>query len=344
MGSSDPAAASENTLVSPNTVGLTTTIPVEVVLAAGLRPLDLNNAFIASGRARELVAQAERAGFPENSCAWNKGVYAAARALGLRRVIAVTAGDCSNTHALIEMLRADGVEVIPFSYPFGRDKRLMQLHLEDFACSLGVGLAAAEAWKRRLDAIRALAHEIDALCWREHRVRGEENHFWSISCSDFFGDPAAYEARARNFLAQAKDRRPEAPRLRLALLGIPPICEGLFDFLRSRGADIVFDEIPRQFAMPYLTTSLVEQYLRYTYPYDVFGRLEDIRTEIGRRRVHGAIHYVQSFCFRHVQDVLIRRNLDVPLLTLECDRPGPIDGRTHTRVEAFLEMLSEGVA
>ena len=70
-------------------VGITATVPVEALLAAGRTPVDLNNVFIASGEAAALVEEAERCGFPRNSCAWTKGVYAAARRLRLRRVAAV---------------------------------------------------------------------------------------------------------------------------------------------------------------------------------------------------------------------------------------------------------------
>ena len=93
------------------TVGITTTVPVEAIFAAGLRPLDLNNIFITSGIAPRLVEEAEQSGFPRNSCSWNKGLFSTARRLGLKRVAAVVQGDCANTHALVEMLRADSVEI-----------------------------------------------------------------------------------------------------------------------------------------------------------------------------------------------------------------------------------------
>jgi len=48
---------------------------------------------------------------------------------------------------------------------------------------------------------------------------------------------------------------------------------------------------------------------------------------------------VQSFCFRQMHDRIIRERLHLPILTLECDRPGPMDGRSRTRIEAFLEMI-----
>jgi len=322
------------------TIGLTTTVPVEAIFAAGLRPLDLNNVFITSGTAPALVEEAERRGFPRNSCAWNKGIYATARRLELRRAAAVVQGDCANTHALIEMLAADGLEMVPFAFPYRPDDAvLMDLSLDRFAAALGTTRSEAEAWKPRLDAARAPAHRIDELCWRENVITGEEQHLWTISCSDFFGDPATYAEGAQALIGSVRERKPDEKSLRLALIGIPPICEGLFRFLEERGARVVFNEIPRQFSMPHRTRSLAEQYSRYTYPYDVFCRLADIKEQAALRRVHGVIHYVQSFCFRQVQDAIIRRELRLPILTLEGDRPGPLDMRTGMRIEAFLEML-----
>ena len=326
------------------TVGLSTTIPVEVIFAAGLRPLDQNNIFITSGITADLVEQAEREGFPRNSCAWNKGVYAAARGLGLTRMVGVTQGDCSNTHATMEMLQAAGLRIIPFAFPYQpEDAELLSLSFRRFAEALGTTLEEAGEWKRRLDAVRALAHRIDELCWRDGRVSGAEQHLFLISCSDFFGDAQEYGRRAEALIAQTRSRAPMPQMIRLALVGIPPIVEGLFDFLEKRGARIVYNEIPRQFAMPDPTRSLIEQYSRYTYPYDIFHRLDDIRAQLKLRHVDGVIHYVQSFCFRQVQDAILRKNIDLPILTLECDRPGPIEMSAETRLEAFLEMLQGGL-
>ena len=66
-------------------VGITTTVPMEILFAAGLRPLDLNNAFITSDDPGTMVAEAERAGFPRTMCAWVKGLYAAVHRLAVRR-------------------------------------------------------------------------------------------------------------------------------------------------------------------------------------------------------------------------------------------------------------------
>jgi len=325
--------------IDANTVGLTATVPVEVLLAAGLVPLDLNNVFITSADSQALAAEAEQRGFPRNSCAWIKGIYSTARRLGLRRVIGVAQGDCSNTHALMEVLASEGVEVIDFNYPFPKDAAALGAALDGLARRLGTMREAAERRRERLLAVRASLAEIDRLTWQEDRVGGEENHLWLIGSSDFGGDPDACGRAAAAFLAEARVRPPQRARHRLGYIGIPPICSGLYAFLESLGARVVFNEFQRQFSMPGRPRDLLEQYLAYTYPYDVHGRIADIREAVRVRRLDGLVHYVQSFCFRHIQDRLLREALEVPILTLEFDRPGPLDGQGRTRLEAFVEML-----
>lgn len=63
-------------------VGFTTTIPVEVLLAAGRRPVDLNNVFINAEAPGELIRLAELDGYPRTACAWIDLVVARGQALG----------------------------------------------------------------------------------------------------------------------------------------------------------------------------------------------------------------------------------------------------------------------
>ncbi len=327
--------------VSESIVGITTTVPVEVIFASGERPLDLNNAFITSAEPCALVERAERAGFPRAICAWVKGLYAIVHELGIRRVVAVVQGDCSNTHALMEVLESEGVEVVAFAYPYRPDEQLLAGELERFARAFGTTVEAAEAMKAHLDRVRAVVHELDRLTWETGQVSGRENFDWLVNCSDFRGEPSAYENRARAFLAEARRRPERSPLVRVGLVGVPPICSDLFERLAELGAECVFNETPRQFAMGSGGETLVEQYSRYTYPYEIFHRLADIKRECARRRVHGLIHYVQSFCHRRVQDRLLRERVSLPILTLECDRPGPLEPAARTRLEAFIEIIRE---
>jgi benzoyl-CoA reductase/2-hydroxyglutaryl-CoA dehydratase subunit BcrC/BadD/HgdB len=79
--------------------------------------------------------------------------------------------------------------------------------------------------------------------------------------------------------------------------------------------------------------------LKYTYPYGITGRLEDIRKAIEERQLDGLIHYTQTFCFRQIYDIILRESLPLPLLTIEGDKPGKVDSRTALRLETFVEML-----
>jgi len=321
-------------------VGITTTIPVEVVIAGGCIPVDLNNIFITSGCTQDMVEEAELAGYPRNICAWIKGIYSTViRNREIDTLIAVTQGDCSNTHALMETLSLEGVKIIPFAYPFDRDRDMLRLQIEKLMAVFGVDWEEVGQTRENLDRVRKLVWQIDEHTWQGNRVRGFENHLWQVSCSDFNGDPGVFAEEVKQYLNHL-ERAPEieAP-VRLAYIGVPPIMTDLYDYLESRGARVVFNEIQRQFTMPFETRDIVEQYACYTYPYDIFSRLEDITREIEKRNIHGVIHYAQSFCYRQIQDLIIRRKLDIPVLTVEGDRPPYLDARTKMRIDAFVEML-----
>ncbi len=327
-------------LSDPRFVGITTTIPVEVVYAAGLVPVDLNNVFITAPDPLALVRHAELAGFPRNVCGWIRGLYSTAILGGIRRVIAVTQGDCSQTHAMMENWEAAGIEVIPFAYPYDRDPELLRLQIQRLCQRLGTTWQAAEAFREKLKPIRRALARLDEMTWREHKVTGEENHLWQVQSSDFNGDPDKFYADLQQFLSEAEARKPDPPRLRLGFIGVPPIFTDLYQVIEQFGARVLFNETQRQFTMADSTDAdLLTQYLNYTYPYSVFLRLKDINHHIKLRGLHGIIHYVQSFCFRQIQDMLIKRSVPVPVLTLEGDVPGPLDARTRLRLEAFIEAL-----
>jgi benzoyl-CoA reductase/2-hydroxyglutaryl-CoA dehydratase subunit BcrC/BadD/HgdB len=322
-------------------VGLTTTIPVEVVLAANLTPVDLNNLFIADPKALARVSQAEAAGFPRTLCAWIKGIYAAL--LGhpeIETVIAACQGDCSNTQALGEILAAEGLEVIHFKFPYPRNREQLAREINTLMDRLGADPDGVARVRARLAPLRRQLRRLDRLTWETGQVSGKENFLWLISSSDFASDLTSYEQRLTAFLQEAEERPVAADgRVRLGFAGIPPILTDLWPYLEELGADVVFHEFPRQFSMPYACPDLVEQYLRYTYPYDIGGRLADLQEAVATRRLDGLVHYTQSFCFRQMFDQFLRDHLDVPLLTIEGDRPTPLDSRTRMRLEAFVDVL-----
>ncbi|MEW6439514.1 MAG: 2-hydroxyacyl-CoA dehydratase family protein [bacterium] len=322
-------------------IGFTTSIPIEVLLAASHQPVDLNNRFISHPEPLRLARSAEAHGFPTTCCAWMKGIYAALSEVGVDEVIAVVRGDCSQTQGLMEILQMEGMPVHPFAYPYDRSAAAMEMEIRNLMDRYGVEIDAVERAKERLDRIRAKLADLDRLSWEHDRVRGEENHRFLVCSSDMNGDPDRFEAELDVFLAEARQRRPFRNEIRLGFLGVPPIWKDLYARTERQGARVVYNEIQRQFSMPGFAGDLVAQYLAFTYPYDVFFRLADIRREAARRRIDGFIHYVQAFCFRQMEDRILRRYLDRPMLTLEGDMPEPLDARTTTRLSAFVEMLAD---
>ena len=324
-------------------IGITSTVPVEVILAAGDVPVDLNNVFIGDPEPSRFIRYAEEAGYPRNICGWIKGLYGLVmQTQCVDAVIALTQGDCSNTLALVETLMVSGVPVIPFEYPFGCDADLLRLQIEKLAHALGTNILAAQKWVRKLQPLRRKLAEIDSLTWREGVVTGYENHLFLVSASDFCGDVGLFERKVDEFLKQARRRKPFTGDVRTGYIGVPPMWADLYQFMESQGARVVFNETQRQFSMPFNCRDIVEQYLTYTYPYGVFARLRDISTVVSERAVDGLVHYTQSFCFRQIEDLIFRKKLSLPILTLEGDQPDLLDGRAKLRISAFIEMLRKG--
>ncbi len=322
-------------------IGITTTVPIEILLAAGCQPVDLNNIFIADANPERLVSIAERTGFPLNCCSWIKGIYGAVMEQKIDTVLCVTTGDCSNTVMLMEVLKLKGVKTIPFAYPPNPDPTLMQKALEELANVLGTTLDAADRVGEELKPCRDLALKLDELTWKEGKVSGYENHLWLVSASDFNRDYGTYQRELEPLMKECVDRKPyPADYLRIAYLGVPSVYgKDLYNYIEANEARVVFNEIQRQFAMPQPGSSLAEQYSNYTYPYSIYDRLKDIETELKKRRVDGVIHYVQAFCHRGIGDIIFRDTIKLPMLTLEGNDEFLLSQHLKTRVEAFIDML-----
>jgi len=322
-------------------IGITTTVPIEILLAAGYQPVDLNNVFVTDSSPERLITIAERAGFPLNCCSWIKGIYGVCMEHKIDTVLCVTTGDCSNTIMLMEVLKLKGLKVIPFAYPDRPDIKKMQLTLEALAETLHTSLDAANEVRAELAPCRQLALKLDEVTWKEGLISGGENHLWLVSASDFNQDYHKYHQELQELLNQCQQRQPyPSDWLKLGYIGVPAVYgQALYRYLENNGARVVFNEIQRQFAMPHPGNSLAEQYSNYTYPYSIYDRIKDITTELKRRRADGVIHYVQAFCHRGIGDIIFRDALKLPILTLEGNDDFFLTHHLKTRVEAFLDML-----
>jgi benzoyl-CoA reductase/2-hydroxyglutaryl-CoA dehydratase subunit BcrC/BadD/HgdB len=325
-------------MTMPEKYGFTSTIPVEIIYAAGHTPVDINNIFVTAEDPSTLVSQAKMEGFPDTTCSWICGLYATIIEHNINTIIGVTGGDCSETIALMEVLESKQRRIIPFAYPHLPDKEKLQISLERFAVEVGTSLTEAEKWKKKLDRIRSRVHTLDRLLWQENKAEGKEIQLYQLSCSDFEGNPDLFDQKIKKAIEEISKRSPQKSSLRLGFVGVPPIISNLYDHLETQGARIVYSEVQRQFSLPY-SGSLVDVYSSYTYPYGMYTRLKDIEEAIAQREIDGIIHYVQSFCFRSIEDIILKKKLQVPVLTLQGDIPSKVTETMEIRIEAFLDML-----
>ena len=324
-------------------IGLTTTVPIEVLLAAGYTPVDLNNLFITSKDYQKYIDIAERDGFPKSLCAWIKGIYGACIENDIKEIVGVMEGDCSNTKALIEVLALKGIKVYPFSFPHSHKKEDVKKEIDKFMDLFGVPLKEVEDVRNRLNKIRDLAKEIDRMTYIDHKANGFENHLYQVSLSDLNGDMDVFEKDLENIISDMKKREPMNRKIRLAYIGVPPMTADIYSFVEKFDSYFVYNEVQREFAFPRAdkASTIYDQYYDYTYPYDTDFRIIELKKQIKERKIDGIIHYTQAFCYRAVEDIILKNQLNVPILNIEGDKLNTLDARTKLRLEAFLDMLSD---
>lgn len=320
-------------------IGFTTSFPVEVVFAAGHTPIDLNNIFLTQDAVAH-IHSAELKGFPRTICSWIKGNYNAALCSNLDEVIGIIQGDCSNGNSLLDMLGEEGMSIFRFSFPPERSTEALNKEISNLEAHFGVSRSDTLKAKLRLDSIRKKLLVLDEWTWNQRLVSGKENHYWLVNSSDFMGNPDLYEENLDAFMQNAEKRDPLPSRLRLAYLGVPPIYKNIYDSIIDCGGDVLFNEVQRQFSMPSLHEDILQQYLTYTYPYSVYYRLADIKPELEKRHIDAVISYTQSFCHLQIDNLLLKKYIDLPFLTLEGDQPEELDSRTLLRLESFFEVHS----
>jgi benzoyl-CoA reductase/2-hydroxyglutaryl-CoA dehydratase subunit BcrC/BadD/HgdB len=322
-------------------IGLTTTVPVEVLIAAGYTPVDLNNIFITSSDYLKYIDIAERDGFPRSLCTWIKGIYGACLENGIKEIVGVVEGECSNTKALIEVLELRGIKVYPFSFPHSHKVEDVEHEINKFMNVFNVTIKEVEVVRKRLNKTRALAKEIDELTYIHNKVTGFENHLYQVSSSDFNGDIDAFEVGLKKVICEIKNKKPLNRKLRLGYIGVPPMTCDIYEFVENLNANFVYNEVQREFAFPRADKALniYQQYYDYTYPYDTAFRIKELKKQINERNLDGIIHYTQAFCYRAVADIVLKEKLDIPILNIEGDKLNILDARTKLRLEAFLDML-----
>lgn len=322
-------------------IGITTTVPVEVLIAADYEVIDLKNIFVTSESYNKYIDIAEKEGFPKSCCAWQKGTYGVCIEHDIKEIVGVTEGDCSNTKAVEEVLEMHGVKVYPFAYPHSHKIEDVRRSLDSFMDMFGVSLDKVEKIRRRINKARSLVKKLDELTFEGNKVSGFENHLYQVCCSDFNTNIEKFEEEITEKIEEIEKREPINKKIRLGYIGVPPMTCDIYDYVLDFDAHFVYNEVQREFAFPRADKAkdIYEQYYDYTYPYDIKFRLGDIKKQIKERKIDGIIHYTQAFCYRQIEDIVIKKELDVPVLNIEGDKLNFLDARTKLRLEAFLDML-----
>ncbi|MHB9924369.1 2-hydroxyacyl-CoA dehydratase family protein [Clostridium botulinum] len=322
-------------------IGLTTTVPVEVVVAAGYTPVDLNNMFITSENYLKYIDIAERDGFPKSLCAWIKGIYGACLENNIKEIVGVMEGDCSNTKALIQVFRLKGIKIYPFSFPHSHRLKDVEIEIRKFMDIFNVNEDKVEQVRKILNRVRKLAKKIDEMTYIDNKVNGFDNHLYQVSLSDFNGNIDEFEEHLKKAIGDIDKRKPINKKLRLAYIGVPPMTGDIYEFVENLNARFVYNEVQREFAFPrgIEAANIFEQYYDYTYPYDIEFRIKELKKQIENRKIDAIIHYTQAFCHRTVEDIVLKKELDIPMLNIEGDKLNTLDARTKLRLEAFLDML-----
>lgn len=324
-------------------IGITTTVPSEVLLAAGYQPVDLNNIFSTSDDYKALINRAERDGFPKSMCAVIKGIYGVCKTEDIDTVIGVVEGDCSSTKVLLEVLDLHGVKMIPFGFPHGRGREALKSFIDKLMDTLDVTIEEVEEKRKELFGLRELGKRIDELTYIDNKASGFENHLSLVCFSDYDGDATKFEKKLRERITEIEKREPYKDDIRIAYLGVPPMTEDIYEYVESLGGRVVYNETQREFMFPRASkaSDIYEQYRDFTYPYDNKFRLREIEKQIELREIDCVIHYTQAFCHRAVEDILIKNKLDIPVLNIEGDKDSSLDARSKLRLEAFLDMIKD---
>lgn len=323
-------------------VGLFSTVPVEVLFAANREPVDLNNLFVASQAPGEFLRQSDVLGLAPTLCAWTRGLFGVSVASEFSTVVVVPQGDCSSNVTMAGLLEQRGVQVVEFSYPVGLADAtgMLEREIERFAGCFSVPLGRVQEQFERLRPVRELLDRLDRMNWIDRVVPGSVARQYLLQSTDMGGNSALFQRRLESLLGEFEDARPGAGP-RMAVFGVPAIIGGLVERLEAGGAGVVLCETESDFAMIPPAASLVDQYLRYAYPYGIEGRLKRFVRLARARGVDGVVVYSQAFCHHNLEMACVESALtEWPTLFLEGDLPQALSPRDAVRLDGFMELFA----
>jgi hypothetical protein len=310
-------------------VGITALVPPELLYGCSQTPVDLNN-FVPSS---EHVPRGKLCAW---TASWRDGILRGR--IAVDRLVVVAGGDCHNALVDGQRVAMSGVPTHYLFYPFDGDPYDMEDQFGELEAFLG-GISDQGALGH-VAAIKELCLELDAARARGE-VQGSRAFHHLISLCDLWGDPRRFEASVRAALDARGTVEADA---RVALVGVPPIYPDFHEVAEAYSLQVVFDELPFEFARLCGRTvpSMARSYATYTFARELAHRFELLEAELSRRRIDGIIHYTQYACHHVLEDDMLRERFDLPILTVQGDLPRRCPEQERLRLEAFSELLRGG--
>lgn len=304
-------------------IGITALVPPEIIFACGKAPYDVNNIIPASKK------------YPKNKlCAWTAiwQEMLVKREIAVDKLVVVAGGDCHN--ALVDGQKAamSGIPTHFFFYPFDGNEEYLEAQLHNLCEFLG---NIKESGKfEEIKKLKRAGKEIDKKR-TSGRISSGDAFRLLISFSDLLGDLNEFEKALK-----IKENK-IATSSRVALIGVPPIYHDFHAAAHALGLHIVFDELPYEFVRHKGSNihEVAEDYCNYTFARPLDFRIGFLQKELEKRKVDGVIHYTQFACHHMLEDEVLRKNLDYPMLTIQGDLPGKTPEQIKLRLEAFREVI-----
>ncbi len=305
-------------------IGITALVPPELIYGCGGVSFDVNNAI------------PESKIYPRTKlCAWTAiwKEMLINRQPKIDSLIVVAGGDCHNALVDGQKVAMSGIPAHFFFYPFDGDPEYLESQLLEVSEFLG-DIKYADKFKE-IRKLKELGQDID-----KKRSLGKispcEAFRILISSSDLMGNPDKW----RRAISSARENNININN-RVAMIGVPPIYHDFHDSAQSLGLQIIFDELPYEFIRHAGTDikKIARDYCNYTFARPLYFRLDFLQKELEKRKVDGIIHYTQFACHHTLEDEIMRRELDYPILTIQGDLPGKTPSQIKLRLEAFREML-----
>ncbi|MEM3342074.1 MAG: 2-hydroxyacyl-CoA dehydratase family protein [Thermoplasmata archaeon] len=316
-------------------IGITALVPPEIIYGCGHVPVDLNNLVVKN---REVVPE-------ERLCAWAAGWrnIVLEGIADVDAVVVVAGGDCHNSLVEGQKLEMEGIPVHYYSYPFDGSAEKMYEENLNLVRFLG-GIIKPNAMKD-IVRIKKKVKEIDNLrC--EGVIESSRAFELMVSSSDMGSDLQAFEQRVDALLDEAKrvsggeERATKKAFIRAALLGVPPIFPDFHKKCHELGIQIVFDEMPFEFVRlsGHDIRSLSESYASYSFALPLKERFLMLKKHLNDRNAEAIIHYTQYACHHVLEDSMIRKVFEIPVLTLQGDLPGITPEAVLLRLESLAQL------